>query len=77
MQAEARTVEQARADETAATALMVGSSGGGGTASTDGGAELPASPDVVADAFAAVFFLPPFVPAMENEKGPCSLFPRF
>ncbi len=40
----------------------------------DGGAELPASPDVVLDALAAAFFFLP-LPAMENDNGPRRLFP--
>ena len=43
----------------------------------DGGAELPASPDVVLDAFSAAFFLLPFLGGMENDKGPSRLFPDF
>ena len=42
----------------------------------DVGAESTALPDAVLDAFAAAFFLLPFLPAMGNENGPRRLFPE-
>ncbi len=42
----------------------------------DGGAESTALPEVVLDAFAAAFFLLPFLGGMENENGPRCLFPE-